>query len=74
MGVRDRDRAVERERVRNRSKGRIGRATGGREETDVRVSGLQLPFITLLGPIDITDWYSALMPPSKDPTEHHEGG
>lgn len=35
--------------------------------------GLQLPFITLLGPIDITDWYSAPMPLSKDPTGRHEG-
>lgn len=29
----------------------------GRRER--RTCGLQLPFITLLGPIDITDWYSA---------------
>lgn len=36
--------------------------------------GLQLPFITLLGPIDITDWYSAPMPLSKGPTDRHEGG
>lgn len=47
------------------TKGRTVRARGQR--------GLQLPFITLLGPIDITDWYSAPMPPSKDPTDRHEG-
>lgn len=38
-----------------------------RETADVQVASLQLPFITLLGPIDITDWYSAPIPPSKDP-------
>lgn len=38
---------------------------------DVRPDGgSQLPFITLLGPIDITDWYSAATPPSKDPPVH----
>ncbi|KAG7190791.1 hypothetical protein KM043_006862 [Ampulex compressa] len=36
------------------------------ERTDVRAGGSQLPFITLLGPIDITDWYAAPTPPSKD--------